>query len=173
MRLCGSLRRWRRGSTLVEAVVATATFGLMVGGVVAVSGSAGKEWRTGVATLKADNNASLALQLIGRDVRNGIRASTSSGSLYVVMPYINSQGDYERYQDGATIRYYVDTTNKRLMRQSGTNTAAVLARNVTGSAFSVTGTQVSLSITATQSAGATTKTATLTSQASLRNDTND
>jgi hypothetical protein len=160
----------RRGATLPEVLTVSAMLVMLLSGVVTMGVNASTEWSNGSSKLIADNDASLALQALGRDVRDGIRASTDStgSTLYVVLPYVNGQGDFDRFVDGDTVQYYLSSGN--LFRKQGTAGADLLAENVTGLVFSVDGSVVDIQLTSRKQMGTKTGVTTLNTQVMLRNE---
>jgi len=120
-----------------------------------------------------DNSASLALQSLAEEARAGIRAytNTSGTELTVVLPATNSQGDYNRFVEGSSIRYYL--SNGSLCRQVGTATPTVIGRRLTSSSFTVNGPQVRLRLSAQQRIGSRMEQTVLTTQVTLRNEATD
>lgn len=166
----GYRRKLRRGVTLAEVVVAAFVFLLMLSGLVGMGISALNQWSFGSSKVMADNDAVLAMQLLSSEIRNGIRASTdtSGGTLSVVLPAANSVGDYDRFTEGVTVRYYV--LNGKLMRQQGVATAAVLARKINSVKFAVNGAQVEVQTNSRQQYGTKIGDTTLKTQITLRNE---
>src|SRR5205823_1352007 len=70
----------RRGVTLVEILTVSALSLVLLTGLVATGLSAGGEYSRGAAKMQADNQASLALQKMTRELRGGIRATINSSS---------------------------------------------------------------------------------------------
>lgn len=159
----------RRGVSIVEVVVASFVFLLMLTGLLGMGISAVNQWSFGSSKMLADNDAVLATQLLSAEVRSGIRAytDTSGGTLSVVLPAVNSQGDYDRFTEGATVRYYV--ANGKLMCQQGVTTATVLARKINSVVFAVNGSQVDIQTNSRQQFGTKIGDTTLKTQISLRN----
>jgi hypothetical protein len=158
-----------RGATLVEAIMAAAAFTLMLSGLVAVGTSSLSSWSYGSSKMTADNDASLALQQMVTDGRRGIRAYTNStfDQLTVVLPSVNSQGDYVRTTEGTSVKYYL--LNKILYRQEGAATAVAIGKKITNVRFAVDGVQIGIWVTAKQQNGSNIGITTLTSQTSMRN----
>jgi hypothetical protein len=160
----------RRGVSITEAVIASFVFMIMLAGLVGMGVNAMNQWSFGSSKVMADNDAVLALQALSREVRSGIRASVDStgGHLTVVMPYVNSQGDYDRFRDGLTVRYY--SQNGKLWRQSGVASATVMAKKINWVSFAMNGSQVQIRTNSTQQYGTRTGNTTLTTQITLRNE---
>jgi hypothetical protein len=153
----------------VEVIVSSVIFVLMLVGLVGMTISAVNQWSFGSSKVLADNDAVLAMQLLSNEVRSGIRAytDTSGGTLSVVIPTVNSQGDYDRFTEGATVRYYV--SNSKLMRQQGVATATVLAKKINSVVFAVNGSQVDIQANSRQQSGTKIGDTTLKTQVNLRN----
>jgi hypothetical protein len=151
-------------------VVVTAVFCVLLAGLITMSVNAATEYAFGSTKLAADNSASLALQALARNVRDGVRASvdTTGTQLTVVFPAVNAQGDYDRFTDGATCRYYL--TGTTLYRQQGTATPSILGRNLASVRFSVNGSQVGLAMTSRQQSGPRSQQTVLSTQVTLRNE---
>jgi hypothetical protein len=103
----------RRGVTLVEAVIGSGLLLLVAAGVVALSVAGTNAWSSNSSQMMADGSASMALQRLSQEVRSGLRASVSPDGtrLSVVLPWRNSEGDYDRFTDGATVTYYLSGTD--------------------------------------------------------------
>jgi hypothetical protein len=163
--------RFRRGATLPELMVVIGSFAFLLAGVIAMGVNSASEWGRGSTKLIADNDASIALQKLGREVRNGIRCytNTSRDQLWVVMPVTNAQGDYDRFTESAShVRFY--RSNGNLYRQVGSGTASVLAREVDSINFQVNGTQVEIQLRCRKEAGIRYGETTLETQVTLRNE---
>lgn len=168
-----SARFWkagRRGVTVAEALTAAGAFTFMLGGLVTLFSGTNRGWAGDTSKMTADNGASLALQIIAKDVHAGQTAVTNaSGSqLTLTFPALDSNQDYDRYNTGAVMVYYV--SNNKLYRQQGTTTPLLLAPYVDSAFFSVVGSQVSIQLTRTQKTGNKTGTTTFSTQVYLRNE---
>lgn len=163
-------RRIRRGATLIEVATASLIFVLMLTGLVAVGMQAGWGWASGASQVMVNDASSTAIQAIARDVRNGIRCSVSADGKQatVTMPYVNSEGDYDRYTDGNQITYYVSSGT--LMRQVGSAAATALARNVTSVSFQALTGKLLIQITSQRRNGNRSAATTLSTQVAFRND---
>ncbi len=165
-------RSTRRGAGLVEVIVVSGLFVVLLFGLVTVGVNAASQYATDSSKMMADSDASMALQSIARDVRNGIRATVSSDgrSITVVMPVVNTQGDYDRYAEGSLARYFLNTTTKRLCKQVGTNTPTTLGDNITDVQFTASGSEIGISLTARMRNGGKTKQTVLSTNVALRNE---
>jgi hypothetical protein len=160
----------RRGASLTEVVTASTVFMLLLGGVVGIGVQASNGWARGTSQVMADDAASSALQAITRDVRDGVSCvvGSSGAEITVTMPLVNSQGDFDRFETGDQVRYYL--SSGKLYRQAGITSARVLARNVTSIRFQDLGGRISVEITSQRQSGNRTSTTRLTTQISLRNE---
>jgi hypothetical protein len=160
-------RSMRRGSSVTEVILMSGIMFLMLAALVTLSINIGRQWASGSSKMMSDGSASLALQTVAQEIRDGIRASVSGGTLTVVMPYVNAQGDYDRYTDGTSVQYYL--SGGKLYRQRGSATPSVVSTRVTAVAFTVNGEQVTLQMTAKRTSGTKTSTSTYRTQVTLRN----
>jgi hypothetical protein len=161
-------QRGRRGATLIEGITAATCLSLMILGLATLTRNASYAWSFGSSKMMADNNASLALQQLAQEVRKGIRAYVdgTGTQLYVVFPQVNSQGDYVRNKEGASVRYFLYSGT--LYKADGT-VLTVLGKKITNFSFSVNGTQVGLTLSAKQQNGTQSGTTTLSTQVTMRN----
>lgn len=162
------LRR-RRGVTLAEVVVASLCFLVMLTGLIGMSINGLRQWSFGSSKIMADNDAVLAIQSLSNEIRSGIRAYTNDTgtNLTVILPVINSQGDYDRFNEGTSVQYYV--TNGKLYRQQGVTTATVMARNIKSVKFAVDGAQVQVTTNSRQQYGTKVGDTTFQTQITMRN----
>jgi hypothetical protein len=163
------MRHHRRGLTAPEAMVATFVLVLMVSGLLGLLRMCGFEFWRNNAKMTADDSASLAMQALSSDMRDGLTATTAQGGqeLYVAIPTKNSQGDYDRFTTGGTYRYYMSGSN--LYRQLGTGTPKLLGRNLEKIAFTVNANRVEVQITTRKKGGIDKLYTVLSSQIMLRN----
>jgi len=159
--------RGRRGVTLAEVVVTAALLTSVLTALVALSTSSSKEWARSSAQLEADSGASLALQRLAVEIRDGIAASMQSGALEVVMPAVNAEGDYNRYLNGQTNQYYVQ--DGVLYRDPVGAPPTALASGLTDHQFVVAGSEVRLSLTAQATEGTESAETTYATHVYLRN----
>ena len=162
--------RMRRGATLPEALIVSSLLVILLTGMVTVSVDASGQWSRSTSKMMADNDASLTLQRLARDVRDGTTASVNTGGteLTVTLPQVNSEGDFDRYTPGASVRYYLSSGT--LYRQQGTGAAQALGSKVTAVRFAVDGAEVGLQLTTRQQNGTKGKETTLSTQIALRNE---
>lgn len=181
-RLTPGQRRWRvatarPGVTTTELVVASLVFSVFTTGLFSLLLSALRNWDSGSSKSYSDNSASLALQKAAREIMDGKEGRVNAdGSLTVQMPRVNDQGNYERYANGDTIKLYV--SDGFLWLQRNTSTAERLwprhvnetrDTKIIGATFTVTGPQVSLTITAQTQTGRKVTTTQFSQIVSLRN----
>ena len=160
-------KRLRRGVTLPEMMVGGSIALLIITALVSLSIAGARSWSNNGSQILADDAASIAIQRWATDVSAGSNARVVNGELQVTVPGTNGVGDYERNNATTTIRYYVQ--GNRLYRQQGTATAIQLADKVVDVSFSVAAPQVTLNLTVRREMADRTKTATMYTQASLRN----
>ena len=164
------LRSSRRGATLPEVLTASAIFLMMLGGLISVGSEASVGWANGASRVMADDSASSAIQVMTSEVRAGLRLTVNAAGTEatVVMPYVNAQGDYDRFTDGGSVRYYA--SSGKLYRQVGTTGPTVLSRNVARARFEDAGGRLQIEIVSERHNGNRSATTTLTTQIALRND---
>jgi len=163
----------RRGVTLTEIMTVSALFVTLLTGLVSTGMSAGTEYSNGTAKMMADDQASLMLQKMVREIRNGVRATvTSPTDFTVVLPAVNAQGDYDRYVAGTRVRYFL--LGNKIMRQENSAASTTLARNIREVAFAAetttSGLRYRISLTSRQQGGKNFKDTTLSTTVSLRNE---
>jgi hypothetical protein len=161
--------RSRRGITLAEVVVASLCFLLMLAGLVGMAINGLRQWSAGSSKIMADNDAVLAIQALSNEIRSGIRAYTNDTgtTLTVVLPIVNSQGDYDRFNEGSTVKYYV--SNDNLYRQQDVASAKVMARKIKSVTFAVDGAQVQITTNSRQQYGTKVGDTTFKTQVTMRN----
>lgn len=164
------MRKSRRGVTIFEVAMAGGLMTLVLTAVIGLSIVSGRTWSHGSSRILTEDSASLALQLISQDIRAGSAAVVDNTGkvLTITSADVNAAGDYDRTFLSATkTKYYVSSGS--LFRQYGGATAVPLATKVTGIVFAVNGDRVAITLTSTQKAGTVERTATYTSQVTLRN----
>lgn len=161
--------RNRRGISLPEVVVASLCFMLMLAGLVGMAINGLRQWSAGSSKIMADNDAVLAIQGLSNEIRSGIRAYTNDTgtTLTVVLPAVNAQGDYDRFNEGSSVKYYV--SNGNLYRQQDVASAKVMARKVNSVKFAVDGAQVQITTNSRQQYGTKVGDTTLKTQVTMRN----
>ena len=114
-------RKARAGSSLVEVVVTTGVFALLLSGTFSILAGSTTAVNSTRAQVYADQDASLAMQWIVQDLREanrvaiyngGVRAATGQegGTMLVTRPRVVSiEGYYDRFQPDTAnpVRYYL------------------------------------------------------------------
>lgn len=156
---------------MVEVVMAASVFVLVLIGVAIIASSTITQWSRDSSKLVADNDASLAMQNLGRGIRDGISASVDNTGtvLSVVMPTINSSGDYDRYTPGLTTQFYV--SSGKLWSKIGTANAVQIGKNLKSVNFAVNGVQVTITVDSLQQFGTYSGETSFSTQIALRNAT--
>lgn len=164
------IRSMRRGATLAEVATASSVFVLMLGGLVSIGVHASDGWANGTSQVMADDSASTAIQAISRDVRDGIdcEVNESSTEVEVQLPEINAQGDYNRFEVGSEVRYYL--YGGKLYRQVDGGASSVLTRNVTAVRFEELAGKLHIEITSEKVNGNKSWRTTLKTQVAMRNE---
>ncbi|MBI3911689.1 MAG: hypothetical protein HY320_12260 [Armatimonadetes bacterium] len=157
----------RRGISLIELLAALSFATLISTGVVGLSLSASKQWSRDTAKTIADDHISLALQNAVRRISDGKSASVSNGVLYVTMPYVNSNGDYDRFKDGQTFSFSVQ--NGTLYRTDSNGVKELLGRNIASATFTASSATVGISLTSNKQTGTDQMQASVSSSTTLRN----
>lgn len=167
--MSGLRLKQRRGITITEVVIASFIFLILLIGLVGMSISALSQWSYGSSKVNADSDAMLAMQKLSTEIRSGTRAYVSSGggTLTLIMPSVNAQGDYDRFTEGATVYYYA--SNGKLWRYAN-GSAATIAKKINWVSFAVNGSQVQIRTNSRQQYGTKIGDTTLTSQVELRNE---
>ena len=165
--------RGRRGVTLVEILTVATLFSVVLTGMLTIQLSVVGEYARNSAKMAADDETSLALQKMSREIRNGLKAYVDSPTQFrVQMPVTNSQGDFDRYQNGTMIRYYLNEGN--LYRQVDSAPSTVLVTDVSALVFSTeatpTGLRYRVSLTCRQRNGREYRQTNLTTTLCLRNE---
>lgn len=163
------ITRNTRGATLIEILIVSALLLVVLGGILSMGLTAATSYSLNGSKMMADDSASLALQRMSQEVRTGLRVTVDADAqgLTVVMPAVNGQGDYDRYYDGALVRYYLHAG--RLYRKEGTAEATVVGRHVSAGRFTLDGTQLGIHLTCAQQIGNRKGSTTLATEITLRN----
>ncbi len=163
------ITRTARGATLIEVLIVASLFLVVLGGLLSMGLTATTSYSLNGSKMMADDSASMALQRLSQEVRTGLRVTVDADAqgLTVVMPAVNSQGDYDRYNDGAQIRYYLNAG--RLYRKVGTANATVVGKNITVGRFTLDGSQLGIHLTCAQQIGNRQGTTSLATEITLRN----
>jgi hypothetical protein len=163
--------RMRRGVSITEMLTASFAFLLLLMGLVMLSNSTMRSWSFGTSKMTADSAVTLAMQKLQKALRDGRTASVDAdGKLTVVYPYVNAQGDYDRYTAGASTSYYFDASTGFLYQQPAGGAATVIGSRLTAVTFSVSGPQIDISLTAFQQNGRFGGSTTLNSSVYLHNE---
>jgi prepilin-type N-terminal cleavage/methylation domain-containing protein len=160
-------RRWRAGMTLVEVMIALGIIAILTSALMSLFMSALWSWDQGSSKGQGDTAVSLAVQKVIRAIADGMTASVSSGQLTVQLPLVNNQGDYDRTQNGNTVKIYL--TGTTLYEQINSATATTLSTNITAAAFSVSSSSVTVTLTAKGQTGERVMTTQLSQGVALRN----
>lgn len=162
--------RTRRGATLIEILVVSALFLTLLSSLLTMGMTATTGYSANSSKMMADDNASLALQRMTQEIRSGLRVTVDANAegVTVVMPRVNSEGDYDRFSDGIQVRYYLE--GGRLYRKQGLGTPTIAGRNVSAARFSMEGTQLDIELTCSQKIGTRQGTTTLATEVTLRNE---
>lgn len=172
MRLTSKLLKTNRGATLVEVMVVIGIVTLICGVLLMlVNGTLGT-WSSSASTAYADSSASIAVQKLARDIRDGASASLDGSTLVVVFPATlsdtggNGETLYSPGAIGATRRYLL--SNGNLIRRVG-GTDTILARGIHSLDFSATLGVVTVTLVAREQVGKSTTSKTSTTRVTLRN----
>jgi len=161
-----------RGITLVEVLVSAAILSMAGIALAAILVQSIAGWSSVASRDTATSQATIALQKLSNDIRDGKSASVSSGVLTVVFPVIvqdptTGEEIYDLSTDDPTPRhYYVSADN--LIRSAGTSTT-VFGRGVGGATFTASGGAVTVTLTSSERVGKCTSTQQVTGRICLRN----
>lgn len=174
--------RSRRGMTVVETVIAMTIVSMAGITLLAVLSQTLSGWSTGTSQDAATSAATLAVQKLSRDIRDGRKATESGGVLTVTFPRLltnpltNEQSYDLSADDPVTRSYYIDYTNGNLMRKLGSASATILCRGITGPTaagnpppFGANGGTVTINLDSTGKIGGAEKTCRVTARVALRN----
>jgi hypothetical protein len=167
----GCRGKFRRAFSVTEALTASTVLVFVLSGVFAVGIGSAREWASDTSRMVSDNDASLAIQTLSKDVQAGLSASvgTAGSSLTIVLPLVNAQGDYDRYLNGNTVTYTHDATAQLLYRRVNGGTAQAIARRVTSVQFALNGQRVTFILHSRKQVGPKVSTTVLTTEVYLRN----
>jgi type II secretory pathway pseudopilin PulG len=159
----------RRGMSLPEMLVGGTLLLILLGAFASLGVNSSTEWARGSSAMAAASDAGIAIQKLGRDIRNGSRATlgANGSELTVVFPLVTASGEYDRYQDGQTVRYYLSSTV--LYRQPNGGTAVALGKNLSSLSFAVNGTDIEITLTGRSTRGTKTTDTVLNTRVTLRN----
>lgn len=163
-------RHFRRGITIPEVITSSVLFVLLLAGLLSIGVQASSQWSRGTSRVIVDDAASMAVQAIARDVRDGLSCTTNGdgAEVTVVMPLVNAQGDFDRFTDGVAVRYYRSGTT--LYRKPGEGTPQVLGKRISRVHFAVEDGRLVIELTTRQQLGARVEETQLATQISLRNE---
>lgn len=153
--------------TLIEVTIAVGIVAMLTTVLMSMFISALWIWDKGSSKSSSDTTVSLALQKVARAINDGMSASVSSGQLTVQLPLVNNQGNYDRTQNGNTVKIYLSGTT--LYEQINSGTASTLATNITAATFTANTTTVTLSLTAKGRTGKYVMTTQMSQIVALRN----
>jgi hypothetical protein len=159
--------RGRPGVSLVEALVVFGIISVLTTGLFSLLLTSLRSYDTGSGKSLSDSAASLGIQKAAREIGDGMSASVSSGQLTVQLPLVNNQGNYDRATAGNTVKLYV--SSNKLYRQINTNTASVLAEDISAATFSVSGGSVTITLTGRGQTGKQLMTTQMSQVVALRN----
>lgn len=166
------LPRGRRGMTLIEVLVTGAVLSMVAVTLLSLLIYTLRGWSSGTSKEGATSSATIALQKLCNDVRDGKEASISSGSLVVTFPSKLTDGGTQQTiydlsgSDPATRTYRIREGN---LERVVSGTASVLGKGVSSATFGVSGGTVTITLTSTEQVGSCTNTRELTSRVVLRN----
>ena len=167
-----NLTRNRRGITLIEMLVTAAVLSLATVALVSLLVNSLTGWNSATARDTTTSHATVALEKLSKDIRDGKQAQVSPGALVVTFPRINvdaSTGEsiYDASaSDPVTRSYYVSGGN---LVRSMSGVASTLARGVTSATFGAAGGTVSVTLTVWEQVGNRSATRELTGRIALRN----
>jgi hypothetical protein len=153
--------------TLVEVMTALGIIAILTSALMSLFMSALWSWDKGSSKGQGDTAVSLAVQKVIRAIADGMTASVSGGQLTVQLPLVNNQGDYDRTQNGNTVKIYL--TGTTLYEQINSGTATTLSTNITAATFSVSSGSVTVTLTAKGQTGERVMTTQLSQGVALRN----
>jgi hypothetical protein len=153
--------------TLVEAMIAFGIISVLTTGVFSLFLTSLRSYDTGSGKSVSDAAVSLGLQKATREIADGLSAVVSSGQLTVQLPLVNNQGNYDRATPGNTVKLYV--SSNKLYKQINTNTATVLANDISAATFSVSGGSVTVTLTGRGQTGKQVMTTQMRQVVALRN----
>ncbi len=164
--------RSSQGMTMVELLIASAILSMV--GVVLVSMLAQSltGWSSGTSRDTSVSQATIAIQKLSNDIRDGKSALVSNGALVVVFPVLIQDGTtgeriYDISGDNPTPRrYYV--TGGNLVRDVG-GAISVIGRGVSAATFAAGGRTVTASLTSSEQVGKSISTQEVTGRIALRN----
>ncbi|MHB9035191.1 MAG: prepilin-type N-terminal cleavage/methylation domain-containing protein [Armatimonadota bacterium] len=167
-----SLLRNRRGMTLLEIVMSTALLSIVGMAITATLVGSIRGWSSGTSKEFTTSSATVAMQKLSMDIRDGRSATVSNGTLTVTFPRVLTDGVtgedvYDLSTSSAITRsYYISGGN--LVRNIG-GVVNVLGRGVTSATFGSTGGTVSVTLVSEEQVGTSTATQQVVGRIGLRN----
>jgi len=161
-----------RGMTAIEALISIGLLSMIGATLLAVLNQSLVGWSSGTSRDTSVSQATIAIQKLSNDIRDGKSASVSNGVLTVVFPSVvqdahTGERVYDLSSDDPTPRlYYVSGGN--LVRNVG-GTISVIGRGVSTAVFAASGGTVSVSLTCTQQVGKSTTSQQVVGRIALRN----
>lgn len=163
----------RKGTTLVEAMVAAGILSLVTITFTALFIQSLRGWSVGTSGQTSTGKATVAIQRLGNDIRDARSAQVVSGVLVVTFPqsYVDVNTGERIYDlsanDPVTRSYYV--SNGNLVRTAG-GTTTILCRGVSEATFHAWGANVTITtLVGTDREGTRTAYQQLTGSIALRN----
>lgn len=158
--------------TLVELMVSMSIISMAGVALVALLSHSLSAWSAGSSNEAATSSATIALQKLSNEIRDGKAAVGSSGTLTVTFPRLitdplTNESVYDSSaSDPVTRSYYI--SNGNLVRKMGTN-VVILARGISSATFGADGGIVSVTLIGDQHIGSSASTYQVTGRISLRN----
>lgn len=150
--------RSRRGFTLVEIMVSIAILSFVGVGLVSLLMQSMQSYSAGAGEDYATSQATIALQKLTTDIRDGSLATTQDANTTLVVSFPAKLRDtatgQDYYDPTATdpVKNYYYVSEGNLVRRIGT-TITVLGRGVTAATFEVHGAKVMANLTSTERMG--------------------
>lgn len=163
--------RGNSGTTLLEMLVTLGILTLVCSILLALVNGSLTSYSSGASTAFANSSASIAIQKLENDIRDGATASVSGSTLTINFPATEEDGTTHEvlYSPGGTTtsRQYLMSSGNLVRRISGNDT--ILARSVTAVTFTATLGVVTATITTEEQVGAKTTQRTSAASIALRN----
>lgn len=166
------LRSNKLGMTAIELVLSMSILSLLGIGLLTMLMQGLRGWGNGAGNEVANGAATVALQRLTYEIRDGRTATVSNSRLTVVFPLVltdpvSHETNYDAFANNPTARsYYV--SNGDLVRSVG-GVVSVLARRVTSVAFIVSANAVDITVVSTQQMGSAPCTQQAKGRLTLRN----
>lgn len=158
--------------TLVELMVSISIVSIAGIALVALLIHSLRAWSAGSSNEAATSSATIALQKLSNDIRNGKAAVGSSGTLTVTFPRLmtdplTNESVYDpSVSDPVTRSYFI--SNGNLVKQTGAS-VVIVTRDISSATFGATGGVVTVTLTSNQHIGSSTSTHQVKGRISLRN----